>query len=85
MPVVFRFDSLDPRSRAVLVLPTVEAAINHVRETFNLADHTLDEDGEQPVDIEELSNELLRAGTVRLYDQAAWHSDDTVEICCASW
>lgn len=84
MPVVFRFDSLDPRSRAMFVVPSVEAAIAHLRDNFHLADFKMDEDGREQVSFKKIKAILRRYGTVRLYDKQASCSDDTVEICCAS-
>lgn len=84
MPVVFRFESLDARNRAMLVLPDIEAAVEHISSTFELSDFRFDEDGEEPVNINEIRDLLCRQEQVRLYDLEAWHSQDTVEISCTA-
>lgn len=83
MPVVFRFESLDARQRGTLVLPDIEAAVEHINTTFELADFRFDEEGEEPVNVNSIKELLCRREHVRLYDQQAWHSQHTVEICCA--
>lgn len=83
MPVVLRFDSLSCRSRGMLVVPTVEAAIAHLRDNFRLPDYSMDEEGRDQVSFKKIRAFLRRYDTVRLYDKQASHSDDTVEICQA--
>lgn len=83
MPVVFRFDSLDQRSRATLVFPTIEAAIAHLRNAFHLPEYRMDEDGRDQVSFKKIKGMLRRYQTVRLYERSSC-ADDTVEICVAS-
>jgi hypothetical protein len=84
MPVVFRFDSLDSRCRGMLVVPTVEAAIAHLRDNFRLPDFSMDEEGREQVSFKKIKALLRSYDAVRLYDKQGSLSDDTVEICCAS-
>jgi hypothetical protein len=83
MPVVFRFDSLDHRSRTMLVVPSVEAAISHLRDNFRLQDFSMDEEGREQVSFKKIKTLLRDYYTVRLYDKQASYSDDIVEICLA--
>lgn len=84
MPIVFRFDSLDPRGCGMFVVPNVSAAIAHLRNNFHLQDYRMDEDGREQVSFKTVRALLERHCTVRLYDKQASCSDDTVEISYAS-
>jgi hypothetical protein len=75
MPIVFRFDSMDSCERATLVIDTPEAAARHITEGLNEGRRrgaglwTLDEDGEQFPEFDDLIERLIGWGEVRLYDQ----------------
>ncbi len=84
MPITFQFGSLDARNRAMLVMPDMEAALEHISSTFNLSDHRLNEDDDEAPTLNEIRALLLNRKQVRLYDMEAWHSGDTVEITCAA-
>lgn len=83
MPVIFRFDSLDARNRAMLVVPSVDAAIAHLRDNFRLPDFSMDEEGREQVSFKKIKVLLRGYCKVRLYDKQASYSDETVEICLA--
>jgi hypothetical protein len=84
MPVVFRFDSLDSRSRGLFVVPSVEAAIAHLRDNFRLPDYSMDKECREQVSFKKIKALLRRYDTVRLYDKQGSLSDEAVEICFAS-
>ena len=86
MPIVFRFDSMDSRERATLVIDTPEAAARHVTEVLNEGHHygphlwTLDEEGTEVPTFKGLMATLRDRDEVKLYDQSAWNNADTVTI-----
>jgi regulatory protein YycH of two-component signal transduction system YycFG len=84
MNVVFRFESFDDRQRATLVVSSIDDAISHMRETFQLEDFAMDEDGTEPIDLDEIREILASRRSVNLHDLEGWHSKDTVEIACAT-
>lgn len=77
MPIVFRFDSMDSRECATLVIDTPEAAAKHVTKVLNEGRRrgrdlwTLDEDGTEVPKLRDLTEQLRGWGEVKLYDQSS--------------
>lgn len=77
MPIVFRFESMDSRERATLVIDTPEEAARHVTKVLNEGKRrgrdlwTLDEDGQEVPTLRDLTETLRGWGEVKLYDQSS--------------
>lgn len=77
MPIVFRFDSMDARERATLVIDTPEAAAKHVTKVLNQGRRsgpglwTFDEDGKQVPKLRDLVDRLRGDYRVKLHDQSS--------------
>ena len=77
MPIVFRFNSMDSRERATLVIDTPEQAAEHVTNVLNNGRRqgpdlwTLDEDGEDVPTLHDLTSRLREWDNVKLYDQSS--------------
>ena len=77
MPIVFRFESMDSRERATLVIDTPEEAARHVTKVLNEGKRrgrdlwTLDEDGQEVPTLRDLTETLRGWGELKLYDQSS--------------
>jgi hypothetical protein len=77
MPIVFRFNSMDSRERATLVIDTPEAAAKHVTKVLNegrrrgLGLWTFDEDGKEVPTLRDMIARLRDWEDVKLYDQTS--------------
>ena len=92
MTIVFSFDSVDPRRRSTLVLATPELAAGHVTKVLNggrrrgHALWTLDPEGRYVPTLKGMIASLRHRSEIKLYDQGAWNSDDsvTIETACGN-
>jgi hypothetical protein len=77
MPIVFRFNSMDSRERATLVIDTPEAAAKHVTKVLNEGRRsgpglwTFDEDGKEVPTLRDMIARLRDWEDVKLYDQTS--------------
>ncbi len=79
MAVVFRFESVDSRQRAVLSVADIPSAVAHIGGNFVLKNFSFDEDGDDPACLPRIVAHLEAGEPVRLYEHDTI-TDDLVDI-----